>query len=32
VINVGDWAKTVHGLGPVITDKVKEVLHTPYKE
>ena len=32
VINVNDWAKTVHGLGPVITNKVKEVLNTPYKE
>jgi ERCC4-type nuclease len=32
VINVDDWAKTVHGLGPIITNKVKEVLHTPYTE
>jgi ERCC4-type nuclease len=32
VINVEDWAKIVHGLGPVITNKVREVLHTPYKE
>lgn len=32
VINVDDWAKTVFGLGPVITNKVKEVLNTPYKE
>ena len=31
-INVDDWSKTVHGLGPVITSKVKEVLGTPYKE
>jgi hypothetical protein len=29
---VDDWSKTVHGLGPVITNKVKEVLSTPYKE
>jgi ERCC4-type nuclease len=32
VINVDDWSKTVHGLGPVISNKVKEVLSTPYKE
>ncbi len=31
-INVDDWGKTVNGLGPVITNKVKEVLTTPYKE
>jgi Fanconi anemia group M protein len=32
VINVDDWAKTVHGLGPVISNKVKEVLSTPFRE
>jgi Fanconi anemia group M protein len=32
LINVDDWTKTVYGLGPVITNKVKEVLNTPYKE
>jgi Fanconi anemia group M protein len=32
LINAGDWSKTVNGLGPVITNKVKEVLSTPYKE
>jgi len=32
VINVDDWAKTVHGLGPVISNKVKEVLNTPFRE
>src|SRR3989337_760683 len=32
MINVDDWQKTVHGLGPVITNKVKEVLTTPFKE
>jgi ERCC4-type nuclease len=32
LINVDDWAKTVYGLGPVITNKVKEVISTPYKE
>jgi len=31
-INVDDWAKNVHGLGPVISNRVKEVLSTPYKE
>jgi Fanconi anemia group M protein len=32
LINVDDWSKTVNGLGPIITNKVKEVLTTPYKE
>ena len=32
LINVEQWSKTVNGLGPVITNKVKEVLSTPYKE
>jgi Fanconi anemia group M protein len=32
VINVDDWPKTVRGLGPVINNRVKEVLSTPYKE
>jgi Fanconi anemia group M protein len=32
LINVNDWAKTVYGLGPIITDKAREVLSTPYKE
>ncbi|UCF44758.1 MAG: hypothetical protein JSW44_02995 [Candidatus Bathyarchaeota archaeon] len=32
LINVDDWSKTVHGLGPVISNKVKEVLSRPYKE
>jgi ERCC4-type nuclease len=32
LINVDDWSKAVHGLGPVITNKVKEVLGTPYKD
>lgn len=31
LINVDDWSKTVNGLGPVITNKVKEILKTPYK-
>ena len=32
LVNVDDWTKTVYGLGPIITNKVKEVLSTPYKE
>ena len=32
LINVDGWSKTVHGLGPVITNKVKEVISTPYEE
>ena len=32
LINVDDWSKTVNGLGPVITNKVKEILKTPYKD
>jgi ERCC4-type nuclease len=32
LINVDDWGKTVNGLGPVITNKVKQILTTPYKE
>lgn len=32
LINVEDWSKTVYGLGPLITNKVKEVLSTPYEE
>jgi len=31
-VNVDDWSKTVYGLGPVISNRVKEVLGTPYKE
>jgi len=29
--NVDRWADEVHGLGPKITEKVKELLTTPYK-
>jgi ERCC4-type nuclease len=32
VINVSDWSKSVYGLGPIISNKAKEVLSTPYKE
>ncbi|MCL2643678.1 MAG: hypothetical protein FWD52_09295 [Candidatus Bathyarchaeota archaeon] len=31
LMNVEQWSKTVNGLGPVITNKVKDVLSTPYK-
>ncbi len=31
LINVDDWEKAVHGLGPVITNRVKDVLTIPYK-
>ena len=30
--NVDDWTKTVYGLGPKISNKVKEVLNTPFRE
>jgi ERCC4-type nuclease len=32
LINVDDWSETVHGLGPKISNKVKEVLNTPFTE
>jgi len=32
LINIDQWAKNVYGLGPKITKRVKEVLHTPYRE
>ena len=32
LINVDDWSETVHGLGPKISSKVKEVLNTPFRE
>jgi len=32
LINVDDWEKVVHGLGPVITNRVKDVINSPYKE
>jgi len=32
MINVDAWSETVHGLGPKISNKVKEVLHTPFSE
>jgi Fanconi anemia group M protein len=32
LMNIDQWSKTVNGLGPIITNKVKEVISTPYKE
>lgn len=32
LINVDDWEGTVHGLGSVITNRVKDVLSTPYRD
>jgi ERCC4-type nuclease len=32
LISIDDWTKTVYGLGPKITNKVKEVISTPFKE
>ncbi|RJS79226.1 hypothetical protein CW708_02630, partial [Candidatus Bathyarchaeota archaeon] len=31
LINVEDWSKTIRGLGPKITSRVKEVLNNPFK-
>jgi Fanconi anemia group M protein len=32
LVNVDDWPETVYGLGPIISNKAKEVLRTPFKE
>jgi ERCC4-type nuclease len=32
LISVDDWTKTVRGLGPIISNKVKEVLGVPFSE
>jgi ERCC4-type nuclease len=32
LINVDGWSETVHGLGPKISTKTKEVLNTPFRE
>jgi len=32
LLNLDLWTKAVHGLGPKITKKVRQVIHTPYKE
>jgi ERCC4-type nuclease len=31
LLNIENWAKAVHGLGPKTAKKVKHVLHSPYK-
>ncbi len=31
-VNVDDWPKSVRGLGPIISNRVKEVLRSPYIE
>jgi ERCC4-type nuclease len=30
--NVDKWTKDAYGLGPIITEKVKQVLYAPYKK
>jgi Fanconi anemia group M protein len=32
LLNLDQWTKDVHGLGPKITKKVRQVIHAPYKE
>ncbi len=32
LINVDGWAQEVHGLGPIITKKVRKILNTHFKE
>jgi len=32
LINVDQWPKDIHGLGPKITEKVKRILHEPYEK
>lgn len=32
LVSLDRWARDVHGLGPKITKKVEEVLHTPHSE
>jgi ERCC4-type nuclease len=32
MINVNDWPETVHGLGPKISARAKDVLNTPFSE
>jgi ERCC4-type nuclease len=31
LVSVDDWAETVHGLGPVISGKARDVLRTPFE-
>jgi len=32
LLGVDDWSETVHGLGPIISSKAKEVLNSQFKE
>ena len=32
LVNVDQWSRDVHGLGPKITKKVKDVIHETYEE
>jgi ERCC4-type nuclease len=32
LINVEGWQKDVHGLGPIISEKARQVLNTPFKD
>ena len=32
LVNVDQWSRDVHGLGPKITKKVKDVIHRTYEE
>jgi len=32
LLNVENWKKEAYGLGPIITEKVKQVLNTPYTQ
>ncbi|MGD8505292.1 MAG: ERCC4 domain-containing protein [Candidatus Bathyarchaeota archaeon] len=32
LLNTERWAENVHGLGPKIAEKTKQVLHKPYRE
>lgn len=32
LLNVESWSKDIHGLGPKITKKVRQVLHKPYEK
>ncbi|TRO48239.1 hypothetical protein E2P60_01360 [Candidatus Bathyarchaeota archaeon] len=32
LVNVDQWSRDVHGLGPKITKKVKDVIHKTYEE
>jgi len=32
LLNVDNWKEEAYGLGPIITEKVKQVLHTPHTQ